>query len=226
MTSKSEKQRRKELQRAVEQRLSEQGLLPPLSPMEQVWKTQRETRARREKSRQIDADAIAQLSDQELILSIFDHIDLAIGDHLELDGTLVAIQALPVGYRIFVHIQALVGEVDNGGYNQYFWNSSGKYAVDALESLRTIGATEHETLHHKAMLLHEEDVNDPHFRSLVEQHTLKAFSETYEHTRLDECDTEFYEQSSFLEQKLAAYIRRKPELFAHTVPPKPKRRCR
>ncbi len=42
--------------------------------------------------------------------------------------------------RVFWNVYLLELEVDNGGYDQYFHNSSGEYANEVVAALRTLGA--------------------------------------------------------------------------------------
>ena len=56
---------------------------------------------------------------------------------------------LTSGEKIFLCVWSLIGEVDNGGFEQYYWNSSGDHAVEAVESLATIGA------HHTSKIVRE-----------------------------------------------------------------------
>lgn len=42
--------------------------------------------------------------------------------------------------KVFYCIYWLEGEVNNGGFNQYFFNSSGDFAQDTVTALREIGA--------------------------------------------------------------------------------------
>ena len=37
-------------------------------------------------------------------------------------------------------IEALEGEVNNGGFHQYFYNSAGDHAMETIQALETIGA--------------------------------------------------------------------------------------
>lgn len=51
-----------------------------------------------------------------------------------------AIDRLTEPQRIFYFNQNLEREINNGGFNQYFYNSSGDFSHETLTSLRTIGA--------------------------------------------------------------------------------------
>lgn len=42
--------------------------------------------------------------------------------------------------KTFVLIGNLEREINNGGFNQFYWNSSGKYANETVEALKKIGA--------------------------------------------------------------------------------------
>jgi hypothetical protein len=42
--------------------------------------------------------------------------------------------------KTFLYIGMLEAEINNGGFDQYFFNSSGDYANEALEALKKIGA--------------------------------------------------------------------------------------
>ncbi|WP_320814931.1 DMP19 family protein [Flavobacterium sp.] len=42
--------------------------------------------------------------------------------------------------KTFLYVEILEAEINNGGFDQYFFNSSGDYANETLESLKKIGA--------------------------------------------------------------------------------------
>jgi hypothetical protein len=42
--------------------------------------------------------------------------------------------------KTFLYVEILEAEINNGGFDQYFFNSSGDHANEALESLKKIGA--------------------------------------------------------------------------------------
>lgn len=42
--------------------------------------------------------------------------------------------------QTFVYVEALEAEVNNGGFDQYFFNTNGKYSEETLEALKKIGA--------------------------------------------------------------------------------------
>lgn len=42
--------------------------------------------------------------------------------------------------KTFLYVEILEAEINNGGFDQYFFNSSGDYTNETLESLKKIGA--------------------------------------------------------------------------------------
>jgi len=58
-------------------------------------------------------------------------------------------EALSIPERVFLAIWELEAQVNNGGFDQYFFNSSGRLAAFAVSALRTIGG------HHMAGLLEQ-----------------------------------------------------------------------
>jgi hypothetical protein len=60
---------------------------------------------------------------------------------------------LPRGLRLAHTLMSLESEVYNGGFVQFFGNSSGKYARETLEDCRLVGAMKKATLLRRAMTL-------------------------------------------------------------------------
>jgi len=52
----------------------------------------------------------------------------------------VGFNGLSSGEKVFICVWSLKGEVDNGGFDQFFYNSSGDYADYTPTALRKIGA--------------------------------------------------------------------------------------
>ena len=53
--------------------------------------------------------------------------------------------------KLFYHNQCLEREINNGGFNQYFFNSSGDFAHKTIQSLQTIGANKTADILQKAI---------------------------------------------------------------------------
>jgi len=102
-------------------------------------------------------------------------------------------------------------EVNNGGFNQYFWNSSGQFGLEAIEGFREIGAAACADLMSRAVATAVAEF--PEMQKHYERGTLDAFRESYEHTQLDELDTEFYALGEGLSDLRIKYIRSHPHLF-------------
>ena len=87
-------------------------------------------------------------------------------------------------------IWALEAEVNNGGYNQFYANSSGQFYKKLPDALRLVGANKFADLTQRANDLFEKE-NDT-----ITKHqdgTIAGFSKSYKDNPLNNLDTEFYE---------------------------------
>ncbi len=86
-------------------------------------------------------------------------------------------------------IGRLEAEVNNGGYNQFYYNSSGKYADLVPEALKSIGAKKFFDLMINANVTYKKEKN-----KIVEKQdgTIEGFQKSYENNPLSKLDDRFY----------------------------------
>jgi hypothetical protein len=95
-----------------------------------------------------------------------DHIEQALLDYLfdiALKGRdrRSALLGLSRGFQVVYMTWIVEAEVLNGGFNQYFWNSSGEFADLTPAALREIGATEAAPIMQNALkIAHSGDARD------------------------------------------------------------------
>jgi hypothetical protein len=77
------------------------------------------------------------------ILAMTDDTEFAIAmsDLVFAREATVGYQQLTAAERVVFCLDQLEREVNNGGFEQFFENSSGDHALDTIEALRTLGAT-------------------------------------------------------------------------------------
>lgn len=86
-------------------------------------------------------------------------------------------------------IWALEAEVNNGGYNQFYFNSSGQFYKHLPDALNLIGANKFAELTKRANETFEKE------NPKITQHqdgTLEGFSKSYDNNPLNKYDDEFY----------------------------------
>jgi hypothetical protein len=123
------------------------------------------------------------------------------------------IGALSYGERMMVEVTALMGEVINGGFHQYLWNSSGDSAEFTRTMLRDLGAI------HTADLLDRVSAFFPHGRVPEDRRTRCEAIEQFEDANpdvelFDEEDRMFYRSNENLYTLMVAYIRSHEHEFA------------
>ena len=102
--------------------------------------------------------------------------------------------------------------MNNGGFNQYYFNTDGEFAADAVTAFEYFGAKEHAALMKEANAVRAAEAAE--MAKFKAQGTLEAFSESYKHSRLGPLDSRFYKLNENLSQLRIARIRQKPEEFA------------
>ncbi len=136
----------------------------------------------------LTSEIIDSLSDDNLEQAIFDNIYKIIGDDYR--NELSNIKKLTPGQQGFWSTWILEGEVNNGGFNQFYFNSSGQYAEMAVIGFKTIGAEKYAKLTARANKIYSENKER---LAEFDDGTLESFSESYKDNPLNKLDDEFYE---------------------------------
>lgn len=109
-------------------------------------------------------------------------------------------------------IWVLESEVNNGGYNQFYFNSSGQFYKHLPEALKLVGALKFADLTERANDTFEKE------NPKITQHqdgTLEGFSKSYNDNPLNKFDDEFYDlyETENLHQIQADFIRKNKKEF-------------
>ena len=103
---------------------------------------------------------------------------------------------------IILAIEALEREVNNGGYGQFFVNSSSEYAPIIVPALRRIGCPRTAEITQKALNTVEQI---PMTREEIENGTWEENDERSE--ALSECDSLYFERPENIGESLFAFIK-------------------
>jgi hypothetical protein len=138
--------------------------------------------------RNLTPELLAQLPHEEVPFAVQQHVLMRIQGDVEREPDILA--SLPAGTRGVHAALVLDAEVKNGGFNQFFWNSSHHIAAYALEGLDYIGAQEHAALLRSAF----QSATSERER-LMPYHvegSLEAFSASYREGVFEDLDTRYY----------------------------------
>ena len=159
--------------------------------------------------RVLTIDLLASLATDEIGDAIVQHVHLRIGRDTERDVEII--RALPRGVQAVYATWLVDAEVNNGGFNQFFWNPSGRFAGDALVGYELLGAEEYAVVMRAAIATRE--VERERMAPFYEAGTVEAFSESYAHTELEEIDQRYYSLGDRIYDIWANAVRDRPELF-------------
>jgi hypothetical protein len=112
--------------------------------------------------------------------------------------------------QVFFCVWWLEAEVNNGGFDQYYFNSAGDHAIEAVTSLEAIGANHTADLVKQANALFGPAGPSP-IRA-TRQNQLDALREA-KPKKLDEIDEEFLSYKDNSEQLLEQFVSKNAEAF-------------
>ncbi|MND92385.1 hypothetical protein D3C80_845400 [compost metagenome] len=109
-------------------------------------------------------------------------------------------------------ISQLQTEVNNGGYNQFYFNSSGQFAAALPEALKLVGATKFADLAERANRTFDKEKSKI---TKDQDGTVEGFSKSYENNPLNKFDEEFYKlnETKNLQKIQVDYIRKNKKEF-------------
>ena len=188
------------------QRNVSNGEVRSLSP--ELLKQLEEVKNRR-KYVSFDLATLREIKDEHLEPAILDYIFARIAR--EPENKKEAVLALPRGFRS-VYLSWLVeAEVLNGGFNQYFWNSSGQFAELTPAALIDIGSPEAAQIMRQAIAT--ASAESPTMARFRAEGTVEAFVESYKHTKLNDLDDPFSELAEQFRTLRLRYIRANENAF-------------
>jgi Domain of unknown function (DUF4375) len=144
-------------------------------------------------------------ADENLLQVVFDNLSQKLPSDFEKEFETV--MSWNKSRQAIYMIWLLEAEVNNGGYNQFYFNSSGQFYKYLPDVLKIVGATKYADLTQR--------VNDTFEKEnpKITQHqdgTLEGFSKSYEGNPLNKFDTEFYDlyKSENLQKIQVDFIRK------------------
>lgn len=129
---------------------------------------------------------------------------LAVGDKIHEKYYKTGFQELTESEQVIFCMMGLEGEVNNGGFDQFFLNSSSKYKVETLDSLRRINASYTASLLEEAIRV----VEDPNLQGEKDGENTDIQSE-----RLNVLDDKFYEYKEDLLELQLNFIKEHKDNF-------------
>jgi hypothetical protein len=160
--------------------------------------------------KELTIEIIDQTSDDDLLYLVFD----SLCQHFPKDYTkeFETLIRWNNSRQAMYIIWSLEGEVNNGGFNQFYENSSRQYADLIPDALKLIGATKFADLVQRANVTYKDD------NEVIRKHmdgTLEGFSKSYENNPLNKFDNEFYAlyQLEDLQKLQVEFVRKNKQDF-------------
>jgi hypothetical protein len=136
----------------------------------------------------LTVDILKNTKDENLEQTIIDNIQTMFNEDFSNQEEIV--RGLSAGQKAIYMTWILEAEVNNGGFNQYYFNSSGQLADLGENSFRLIGAVQFANLVGQANSIYDEIKDD---LEKFNDGTIESFSKSYEGNPLNDLDTKFYD---------------------------------
>jgi hypothetical protein len=157
----------------------------------------------RQKYAEFDVETLRSIQDEHLEQAILDYIfaklDAQRGQRMRV------ISSLPPAFRTFYASWIVEAEVMNGGFNQYFWNSSSEFAEQTPAALTEIGDEVAAEIMRRAIAIAIIEI--PSMKKFKSAATLDAFSDSYKHTELNDLDKQFCKRAEGFPTLRLRYVR-------------------
>lgn len=140
-----------------------------------------------------------------------DKLEDAVMDNIwyKMDGDLSdkydVVMKLSEPQRVMFIVRQVEDEVNNGGFNQFYENSSGQFANDMEAAFKAIGALKYANLVHRANVIYKK--NKTQITKYMDG-TVEGFSKSYEDNPLNKLDDEFYALKEDLNQLKIDFIKK------------------
>lgn len=154
-------------------------------------------------------EKIDSTSDDELIQVVFDKISSKMtADNDEYEAVL----SLPKPQQSIYIIWVLEAEVNNGGFNQYYYNTNNQFSQLLLGALKQVGANKFALLVEKANKVY---FTNQKSITKTQDGSVDGFSESYKGNPLEKFDFEFYDlyKKEDLQKLQVKFIRRNVQYF-------------
>lgn len=152
----------------------------------------------------LSGELLKEIPEENLLDIIYDYVAFNVSGKYGVEEEKVLIK-IPEVYRIVYMIRVYEGEINNGGFDQYFYNSTGYFIFDTIKYLEKIGARGNLEITKKALAL----VNSNNLT--IEQFKSEQIDREIDYDdvseQLNELDNEFYEYPDNLEGLLIKYIK-------------------
>lgn len=161
-----------------------------------------------ERFRHLTPELLASLSTDEIADAIVQHVHLHVAGAWGRETPII--RALPAGVRAIYTTWLVDAEVNAGGFHQYFFNSSGQYAGDALAGYELLDAEEYASIMRSAIATFEIDREQ---LASFEADDPELLAESSVHASLRDLDQRYYTLGDRIYHAWAVFAITRPEEF-------------
>ena len=153
---------------------------------------------------------LQEIPDKKLEQAIIDYILGEIGKDFSKENKVIS--KLSTGMQAVYTTWVVEAEVNNGGFHQYYLNSTGKFALSAIEGFKQIGALETAEAMANSVVLAMSEI--PEINTNISKKQIEIISKkSYKFTKLNDLDQWFFKDNESISKLRINYIRSNLQLF-------------
>jgi len=159
--------------------------------------------------RELNPQILASIPDDKLEQAIRDFIALKIENDWEHD--VEKVPALGPGFSAVYFVSMVEAEVNNGGFNQLFWNSGREAVIHAKAGADLMKLSGLSDILVEALKTEEKERRK--MAKFKQKGTVEALMDSYNDVSFEPADDKFLALSPKLEKVIVSFIRKNPHLF-------------
>jgi hypothetical protein len=161
--------------------------------------------------RELTPELLRSISADDVGAAIMQHVAIQT-EGLTDEARTRVIRELPAGTQAIYATWLVDAEVNNGGFNQFFFNPSGAFAGNALAGYELMGAEEYAAIMRAAIATYESERDT--LAPFHKERSLESFGESYRHTALGEIDQRYYSLGDHIYNLWAVFVKTHSDLFS------------
>lgn len=167
---------------------------------------------KRNQYEELKTDELSGINDSELKEAVMSWMWGKVDGNWENQYEIITSLSEPCQYVYACY--TVMDELENGGFEQVFYNSSREFVLMAREGFENLGSEAYRSMMDKAITIYEEN------KVLYESYrdgTVEGFSNLYKEKLFDGLDTEFLDGREKFYELAVAYIREHESLFGNNI---------
>ncbi|QVK18978.1 DUF4375 domain-containing protein [Mycoplasmatota bacterium] len=163
--------------------------------------------------KELNSETVNKIPDEKLVDKLYSYVVELTGNSRGHDEEEILNQINRPTKCVYM-VELMNYEVENGGFGQYFYNSSGYFAFEVLDCLKEIGALEGYNITKEAIdFVNKDNLNKDDYKEKQISRQLFQYPNNENDQKFDELSNKYYNYVEEIRKLLVKYVRENIHLF-------------